>query len=147
MRLTTTIQAFTLALLVIITSVKVNLNTHFCGGVLKSLALYADAKPCEMQSRAHHPNCPFHPANNETNQDEKPGCCEDETQIIETQDYLSNGFHFDFQEAVYGLIPATYTYLSELKVFNKISGQYFYTDSSPPIHGIQLCILVQSFLL
>ncbi|MGB3799836.1 MAG: hypothetical protein WA952_08455 [Lewinella sp.] len=69
-----------LALTMLVGSVGVTVNRHFCMGELKSLTLFGEGKACEMEAVMSKPACPMHakPA--------KKGCCDDEAEFVSWDD-------------------------------------------------------------
>ena len=69
-----------LALTMLVGSVGVTVNRHFCMGELKSLTLFGKAEACEMDVVVPQPACPLHakPAKN--------GCCDDEHEFVSWDD-------------------------------------------------------------
>ena len=62
-------------------SVGVTVNRHFCMGELKSVAIFGEAEKCHKdQEKAH---CPFHPAPAD---EKKKGCCDDEHELVQIDD-------------------------------------------------------------
>lgn len=61
-------------------SVGVTVNRHFCMGELKSLTLFGEGEACEMALAAAAPVCPMHAA------PAKKGCCDDEHEFVQWDD-------------------------------------------------------------
>ena len=72
-----------LATLVLLGSAGATINRHFCGGELKSVALFGRAEKCHQDQAKKH--CPFHPAPTEEPGD-KEDCCDDETELVQLDD-------------------------------------------------------------
>ncbi|THH39675.1 HYC_CC_PP family protein [Neolewinella litorea] len=70
-----------LAFTMLVGSVGVTVNRHFCMGELKSLSLFGDEQPCDMaQVKVKAPVCPMHAA------PAKKGCCDDEHEFVQWDD-------------------------------------------------------------
>ena len=72
-------------------SVGVTVNRHFCMGELKSLSLFGKAEACEMD-RPAPAACPMH-----ATATKKKGCCDDEHEFVKWDD--------DRQAAEYAPLP------------------------------------------
>lgn len=73
-----------LAQLLLLGSVGVTVNRHFCQGELKAIALFGEAEKCHREQARTH--CPFHPPAAEVEEDGKKGCCDDESQRYQIED-------------------------------------------------------------
>ncbi len=62
-------------------SVGVTVNRHFCMGELKSLALFGKAEACGMDMDRVAPACPMHGTTVK-----KKGCCDDEHEFVSWDD-------------------------------------------------------------
>ena len=63
-------------------SVGVTVNRHFCMGELKSLALFGSSVDCAMDHAAPVADCPMHGAT----QAKKKGCCDDRHEFVKWDD-------------------------------------------------------------
>ena len=80
-----------LALTMLVGSVGVTVNRHFCMGELKSLTLFGRVQPCAMDAVRAKPPCPLHAAATHTPADHqeasaKKGCCDDEVEFVSWDD-------------------------------------------------------------
>lgn len=73
-----------LATLVLIGSVGLPVNRHFCMGELKSVAIFGEAEKCHKDQAKKQ--CPFHPASKEEVEGKKKGCCDDEHELVQIDD-------------------------------------------------------------
>ncbi len=64
-----------LSFLMLVGSVGVTVNRHFCRGELKSVAVFAEVEACHQE--ATEPVCPLHAA-------AKKGCCNDEHEFVKS---------------------------------------------------------------
>ena len=75
--------AFSLALLMLVTSLGLTVDMHFCGGHLKSFNLFGKAKGCyEMTEASNVETCSNDQMNMEQNDDcsiQKKNCCDNKT--------------------------------------------------------------------
>ncbi len=68
--------------MMLIGSVGVTVNRHFCMGELKSLTLFSQAEVCAMAEMMAPPACPMHG----TGAVAKKGCCDDEHEFVKWDD-------------------------------------------------------------
>lgn len=73
-----------LAGLLLFGSVGLPVNRHFCGGELKSVAIFGAAEKCHKEQAK--PHCPFHPAPAATEAGKQKGCCDDEHELVQVDD-------------------------------------------------------------
>jgi hypothetical protein len=74
-----------LATLVLIGSVGLPVNRHFCMGELKSVAIFGEAEKCHKDQAKKQ--CPLHPAPAEEKVDgKKKNCCNDEHELVQIDD-------------------------------------------------------------
>jgi hypothetical protein len=127
---------------VLLASLKLTVHMHFCMDRLVNVSFYAEAQPCIVFEDWENASCPFH-----SDDQEKPGCCDDETEVYETEDFL-----FGKQSIVSN--PPILQLISDLEY--SIQAPSFFTEqnflmtahkSPPPPGGRQICIAVQSFLI
>ena len=81
----TRVLSLFLAFTVLVGSVGVTVNRHFCMGELKSLTLFGAEASCAMHAPVAEPPCPFHPGNTDEAAFRK-GCCDDEAQFLSWDD-------------------------------------------------------------
>ncbi len=63
-------------------SIGVTVNRHFCMGELKSLTLFGNTATCAMAAVPAKPPCPLHA----TEAVAKKGCCDDEQEFVQWDD-------------------------------------------------------------
>lgn len=85
-----------LAFLLLLGSLSLTVNRHFCMGELKSVALFVEAEAC---AHAAAPVCPMHAKTDTDN-----NCCDDEHELVEADD--------DRQLIDAPSLPLTYSQLS-----------------------------------
>ena len=81
----TRVLSLFLAFTVLVGSVGVTVNRHFCMGELKSLTLFGEPASCEMHPPTTKPPCPLHGEGQQA-ANEKKGCCDDEAQFLSWDD-------------------------------------------------------------
>lgn len=71
-----------LSLLVLLGSAGVTVNRHFCGGALKSFALYGEADKCYQEKSVQ--SCPLHASSPKEGEGiRKKGCCDDDQLVFQ----------------------------------------------------------------
>ncbi|WP_116106970.1 HYC_CC_PP family protein [Lewinella sp. IMCC34191] len=80
-----------LALTMLVGSVGVTVNRHFCMGELKTLTLFGKSEACEMEAVLSKPACPMHAKSQsifagEGQGEVKKGCCDDESEFVSWDD-------------------------------------------------------------
>ncbi|WP_020569042.1 HYC_CC_PP family protein [Neolewinella persica] len=78
------ISTFLLTILVLIGSVGLSVNRHFCMEELKSVAFFGEAEKCHKDQTKKQ--CPFHSAAGEKVEGKKKGCCDDEHELVRIDD-------------------------------------------------------------
>jgi len=73
-----------LTILVLVGSVGLPVNRHFCMGELKSVAIFGEAEKCHKDQAKKQ--CPFHAAPKEQVEGRKKGCCNDEHELVQIED-------------------------------------------------------------
>lgn len=141
--------AFSLALLMFITSASFVLDMHFCQGQLKSVNFFGKAKNCHEMAAAMS-SCPHH--QNSLKQAKKgcameqKGCCQNKTltfQADQDQERISSEFTLNIplqQFAVAWLI----SFGTSLNVENSQTAYQLYR---PPLISRDIYVLHESFLL
>ena len=81
----TRILSLFLAFTMLVGSVGVTVNRHFCMGELKSLTLFGEPAVCAMHAPATKPPCPLH-GNGQQRTEKMKGCCDDEAQFLSWDD-------------------------------------------------------------
>ncbi len=141
------ISAILLSMLVLFSSTSFTFSMHFCMGQLESIALFQQAKPCEMVTQ------PTPCANNKHGQEcehvhvhtAKKGCCEDHFLQVEGQDELAQVAASvpmpDIQ--MVAVFYAVVSFLFDAPAVHTDS----YKEYSPPLIERDIPVLVQSFLI
>ncbi len=122
-----------------------SIGTHFCGGQIKSLALFGEAKACEHSAKEGDmkTSCPFH--KKESKEDEK-NCCTDEQFVIDGLDIDTpvNLFQIDlnpdWELSLFAIHSKTLATVS-------VSAVCHYLNYKPPLLKPDIPVLFQSFLI
>jgi|26BtaG_2_1085354.scaffolds.fasta_scaffold00294_1 hypothetical protein len=79
------ISTFSLALLVLLSTVSFTVESHYCGDILVDSSFFGDVETCGMEVHNHLPSteCDI----------SKKDCCNDVEVIVEGQDDLKMSFH------------------------------------------------------
>ena len=75
-----------LSITILVGSVGVTVNRHFCMGELKSLTLFGKAEACKMEGVESKPVCPLHAKTPYSEKEAKKGCCDDEHEFVSWDD-------------------------------------------------------------
>ncbi len=123
-----------------------SIGTHHCGGELKSLALFGEAKPCEhsAQDGDMMATCPFH--KKESKEDEK-NCCTDEQFVVEGIDIDTpvNPFHVNLTPDWEFSIPTLGNTIKACGANQANDTKYL--NYKPPLLKLDIPVLIQSFLI
>lgn len=125
------------------------MGAHFCGGELKSFALFGKAQACSHASVEDHqdenvPACHRHMASKKKDKD---GCCDDKEIVIESLDITSivNGF-YKIAEHVWVALPIDV--LQQDEEFKPVMLQRKkYLNYKPPLIFRDIPVLIQTFLI
>lgn len=118
---------------------------HFCGGELKSTALFSKAKPCAHATNGKEevPSC--HSSKSEN--DDSEGCCDDcefsmeALDITTTVDQYWSGFTSVFQRAIPSVV--------DMGAWRERgpADDLAYLHYKPPLLKLDIPVLIQSFLI
>ncbi|NQV52199.1 MAG: hypothetical protein HQ500_03405 [Flavobacteriales bacterium] len=141
MRLLHIVASLLLMMSVLISSTGFRLSQHWCGDSLVSFSLLGQAQPCDHYETSVEPPCPFHA--------KKPiekKCCDQRTARID-----ANNFDYELQaiEMVKSPMLLLAVIHAKAHVFEMASAliSVKYRNHSPPLIDLDICILVQTFLL
>jgi len=140
--------SFFLALLVLISSIGVNLNAHYCQGELVSYAFFNEAKSCYEIAGFDRPSKPVKtlptPVNDTSVQ--KDNCCKDQHARFQLdQEQGQEGINLAYQQDISKALPV---YNLRLSAIQKKPYTAIYFDAyKPPLLSRDLSVLHQSFLL
>jgi hypothetical protein len=138
------VTAWTLILLVLMTSVSFTVDTHYCEGELQSISILGKAEPCQKANSTKEVYCPVH--KKVMVMDEKSGCCENKTILVDYDEDLKD---IDFiipippqlQQFVIAYISVFHTKVT----IDKEPVQAF--TYQPPLISRDICLLSETFLL
>lgn len=143
------IIAFSLALLMFMTSVSFAVDMHYCQGNLKSFSLFGKAKNCHEMAQAKAA-CPHHAKVATTTElgcsISKKDCCENKTfyfQFDENQETQTNEWAISPTTQLF-LVAYITTFISPTRVVKSVQHHFLY---KPPLLRLHRLILFQSFLL
>ena len=141
-----------MSLLMLITSVGISADFHFCQGEFKNFALFTKAKSCheiaEMHASCHKvesKTASCHKATVSCSSEEEDGCCNNNTELLQLDvDYSFGNLAIEnlseFQDHL-AILPC------KLRIdFSSFSYPAKYQNYKPPLLTEDLPILFQSFL-
>lgn len=139
------IIAWTLILLVLMTSVSFTIDKHYCEGELQSINVFGKAKPCSAAKKnSKEIYCPVH--KKMMKMDEGKSCCENKSTFVNLDNDLVN---IDFQlpfSPVLEQFAVAYILVFHAKITaDKQSIQEFTYQS--PLISRDICVLSETFLL
>ncbi len=136
------ISALLLSMLVLFGSTSFTLSMHFCMEQLESIALYNNATECDMMTKM--PPCDNEDHHLENSHEDKKGCCEDQTHLIEGQDELKEAGSVSMPNLQFFAVLYTIVFYSLTSPFLE---DYNYKTYLPPAIERDIPVLVQSFLI
>jgi hypothetical protein len=80
--------AWSLILLVLMTSLSFTIDTHYCEGELQNISFFGKAEPCQKANATKEVYCPVH--KKMMIMDEKNSCCENKTILVDNDDDLKD---------------------------------------------------------
>jgi hypothetical protein len=130
------ISSFSLALLVMLSTVSFTVEKHFCGNVLVDVAVFSEAKDCSGNVSS----------DTEKTTMKKKSCCKDEVNVMEGQDELKVR-SFDDIQFEQQLFLASYVY-SYVNLFEGLPQLVVpHKDYSPPNLVKDIQVVDQVFLI
>jgi len=116
------IMSFTLAFVVLLSTMSFTINKHYCGDTLVDTSFFSKAKSCGMEmQKSTSKDCSII----------KKNCCSEEQQLVEGQDNLKLDFvKLDLQQKIF-VSAFVYTYINLFEDFAKESVHF--KDYSPPL--------------
>ncbi|WP_416377301.1 HYC_CC_PP family protein [Algoriphagus sp. C2-6-M1] len=137
------ISTILLSILVLLSSTSLTFGMHFCMGQLESIALFSEAKPCDMHlmksqnaSEKHDPDCDHELA--------EKSCCEDHSIVTEGSKELSiitpvSAPDFHMTAFLYAVV--SFMFIAPEADYNT------FRDYSPPLIDRDIVVLVQSLII
>ena len=144
------IVAITFALLIIVSSITLSFDAHYCKSKLKSVSLFGQAKSCHALAKKQISTCGLHEIS--CDKSEKPilhkeDCCSNKTLL------LSNGDNQTVQPQINSfqqvntnfLVAFTNTFIHvEYKNTKEVGFDYY---RPPPLTSVNKQVLLQTFLI
>lgn len=138
--------AFVMAVLVLLTSIGLNIDMHFCGGQLKNISFTGKAESCHKNSMT---DCPFHKkmmAENGADNFTSKSCCSNQTA------YFQADLIEDIKPLDVVVTPQLQQFVTAfVLVFlqNQVveTNPITFTAYSPPDISRDIPVLIQSFLI
>ncbi|SHI63557.1 hypothetical protein SAMN04487911_10428 [Arenibacter nanhaiticus] len=131
------IAAFSLALLVLLSTMSFTVDMHFCGKTLVDYSFFDQVDSCGMEM--------MQPAANEECSVVVDNCCKEENIVVEGQDDLKISFDsLTFQQQAF-VIAYSYSFLSLLE--GDLKNKVPFGDYSPPLLIRDIHILDETFLI
>lgn len=119
------ISSVFMAIIVMVSTMSMTVNKHYCSNILVDTALFQEAKTCGMDDDSSHQSDDNH------EQDEKDSCCSSENELIKGQDELQlQKVDFNFEQVVF-VAAYVHSYF-ELFTFENSKPQSFRHYKSPP---------------
>ncbi|WCO01289.1 HYC_CC_PP family protein [Psychroserpens ponticola] len=131
------ISSFSMALLVLLSTVSFTIDSHYCGNTLVDSTIFGSAETCGMEVKEK-------PSTKECDITKKD-CCSDEQFIVDGQDNLKTSFDKLEKEQQLFVAAFIYTYIN-LFTESETENDTFRDYSPPPlVRDIQ--VLDQTFLI
>ena len=147
-RKTYRIFALSMSLLLLLSSVGIAADFHFCQGEFKNFALFTKAKSCheiaEMQASCHKSkNGSCHEAAVSCSTDEENGCCDNNTELLQLDvEYSFSGFAIEYDlQFDQAILPS-----KEKLAVPALRYAAEYQNYKPPLLIEDLTVRFQSFL-
>jgi len=137
------ISALFLAMLVLLGSTSFTFNMHKCMGQIRSMALFMEATPCDMESMndgAHE----SHTTSDAGIKVSKQGCCEEHSLFVEGQDELKITSSVNAPDVQFLAVLFTITLFSPFQV---TPSQDTFREYAPPLIERDIPVLCQTFLI
>ena len=131
------IASFSLALIVLLSTVSFTVDSHYCGDTLVDTSLFGHAETCgmEVQQQSNSSECDI----------SKKGCCSDEQVIVEGQDTLKTSFDKLDKDQQLFVAAFIHTYINLF--FESQEDLNSYRDYTPPPLVRDIQVLDQTFLI
>jgi len=136
------ITAFTLAFLMLFTSIGYSVDLHYCKGELKTFSLVGKAKPCHQAKK----KCPRHTKIDTAENNEDSKCCSNETIVIDDLDAHFNVMtDVSFDDLQFKFV-STFTYSYYNFSLPKVIQKTFLKKPIPP-PSRDIYVLLERFLI
>lgn len=121
-----------MALLLVVATMGVTMDKHYCMGRVQDVAYFQESKSC-ADLLGMEDVCP-------------PGCCKDTHDEFKVDDLSATAFSFDLDTDFHLLHAFTY-FLLDADVLTIPTRQVAYQNYKPPLIEQDIPVLIQSFLL
>ena len=129
-----------MAIIVIVSTMSMTVNKHYCSNILVDTAVFQKAKTCGMENESLYTTDHDHKQNDEKN------CCSEEHHIVKGQDELQfQQIDFNLEHIVF-VAAYVHTYF-ELFNYENSKSQSFIHYKSPPLVLRQLYKLDETYLI
>ena len=138
------ISAFTLALLLLVTSTGFSMDMHYCQDQLKGISFIGEAENCHQAAAKTKKSC-HHKSENKEDSEQK-NCCENETLVIEKSDIdATSPQSIDIKDIQLDFVLA---YVSTFVLNNQAESDFQpFELYKPPLPEIDIQVLFQTFLI
>ncbi len=132
------ILSFSLALIVLFSSLSFTINKHICGGEVANTTFFIDADNCSMDMQV----CETDASKKQTSVDKDP-CCKDVSEVIQGNDnnQQAQSFHLDIPQMEF-LTAFVYTFVNYFQETSTVSQ---YVNYNPPLVYKNIQTLFQVF--
>lgn len=137
------VSALILSMLVMLSSMSFTLNVHLCMGQIDNIALFKEAKACEMATQVT-PCAKEQHKEGHNHQISKKGCCEDHSIFIERQDEITKTASVAMPDVAF--VAVLYVVVAYLSAQSSVDTDS-YKAYSPPLIERDIPVLIQSFLI
>lgn len=122
------------------------MSKHYCGGELKSTALFEKAAPCHQNKQMKH--CPVHGTMTTSGEDtpRENDCCNTESELIK-QDTEQVELSMEFSLSEHPAVIAVLIVLSGLDLVKVDNKSTHFQAYKPPLVVCDLPVRLQTFLL
>lgn len=134
-----------LAILVFLSTSGLVLSKHYCGGVLKNVALFGEAASCHENNAMEA--CPLHSSMKMSEDDtsEDSSCCDTKSELLKA-DTEKAEITVDFSLTDYPVLLAVLLVLSGVSPVESDSKTTHYLSYKPPLLVCDLPVRFQTFL-
>ena len=122
-----------------------HLGAHYCGGELKSVALYGKAKPCAHAAHDKKDVPPCHSSKSE--KDDAKGCCDDDEYLMDALDITTtvDQYWSGFAPVAHGMVPPVVE--RSAYALGEPHVDPAYLNYKPPLIRRDIPVLIQTFLI
>ena len=136
MKIIRSIATLSLAAVMLVVSVGVTVNMHFCAGKIQSVALYVKTDPCKDQASCHDQHAV-----------KTQGCCAERSIVIKSKESTIEANHIVSNNPVFNLISVALPFLYSVSAVDFSTGGIANTFYKPPLPTRNILIFLQSLLI